>query len=98
VRPGRGVSRLEEESLIEPVVFTCQFCSERQEWDTREAADAAAVLAPVWGSSAALARDRRGPLPHGSSADAAGAPADTHRIRLSKERRRPAQVAPIPRR
>jgi len=29
--------------LIEPVVFTCQFCSERQEWDTREAADAAAV-------------------------------------------------------
>jgi hypothetical protein len=37
------VSRLEEEPLIEPVAFTCQFCSERQEWDTREAADAAAV-------------------------------------------------------
>ena len=29
--------------MIEPVAFTCQFCSERQEWDTREAADAAAV-------------------------------------------------------
>ena len=38
---GSAVSR--RKPLIEPVVFTCQFCSERQEWDTREAADAAAV-------------------------------------------------------
>jgi len=45
-------------------------------------------LAPVRGSSAALARDRRRPLPHGSPADAAGPPADTYRIRLSKEQRR----------
>jgi len=29
--------------FIESVVFTCQFCSERQEWDTREAADPAAA-------------------------------------------------------
>ena len=28
---------------MESVGFTCQFCSERQEWDTREAADAAAI-------------------------------------------------------
>ena len=28
---------------MESVGFTCQFCSERQEWDTREAADAAAA-------------------------------------------------------
>ena len=56
-------------------------------------------LAPVRGSSAALARDRRRPLPHGSPADAAGPPADTYRIRLSKEQRRLAQAvcsSPVP--
>lgn len=28
---------------MELTTFTCQFCSEHQEWDTREAADSAAV-------------------------------------------------------
>ena len=57
-------------------------------------------LAPVRGSSAALARDRGRPLPHGSPADAAGPPADTYRIRLSKEQRRLAHAvlcsSPVP--
>ena len=88
VRQAEGSAVSRRKPLIEPVAFTCQFCSDRQEWDTREAADAAAVwhlfeVHPLrWRAIA------RGPVPHGSPADAAEPPADTHRIRLNKERRR----------
>ena len=100
MRPSRGVSCLEEETIDRARCVHVSVLLRASGVGYPGGRGCGRRLAPVRGSSAALARDRRGPVPHGSPADAAGPPVDMHRIRLSKERRRLAHAvlcsSPVP--